>query len=593
MRSRFGKLIALMSLILIPLSASGATQAKPHVKVSRDLLNLLAAARGSDLVDVIVQGEGSSLPRLRAKAGNRGAAAVRDLALVNGFVATLAAGEIQSLADEPGVVRISPDRLVASTMDVAALASSASWTRSPAPAAAGPTGRGVVVAVIDSGIYPHEDLGPDGIVATVDFVDSRRSGSPMTADPYGHGTHIAGIIAGRPLASPLGGGFFGGIASGSRLVSLRVLDHRGLGKSSDVIAALAWCVQHRSEYGIRIVNLSLGQPVAEPAALDPLAQAVEKAWQAGLVVVASAGNSGMVATGYGMISSPGNDPRIITAGALDDHDTAMTRDDAVAGFSSRGPTRFDLILKPDVVAPGVNIISLRSPLSTLDRMMPAARVSGNQLSRSPAFEPRYFEMSGSSMAAALVSGAAALMLEVDPTLTPDDVKARLMRHADHAASQDIYTRGAGAIDIASTLAGVERASAAASPAVHSDGTMVTIAETGPMWGDATRWGLDEIYGDPALWGEQVPETLSLFDDPCITGEGITWQGVGGQGITWQGISGEGITWQGVSGEGITWQGLTGDGITWQGLEGGGITWQGVRGRALTWQTSSAGGSCSF
>src|SRR5262249_19308265 len=181
-----------------------------------------------------------------------------------------------------------------------------------------------------------EDLG-DAVVARIDLVDPTRQGGALADDPYGHGTHVAGIIAGRRVPAP-GGGWLGGLAPDARLVSLRVLDHKGAGRSSDVIAAIEWCVRHRSEYGIRVVNLSLGQPVADPAADDPLDRAGERAGRWGLVVVPAAGNAGMIGSGYGMISSPANDPLSLAVGALDDRGTMSRLDDEAAVYSSRGPT---------------------------------------------------------------------------------------------------------------------------------------------------------------------------------------------------------------------------------------------------------------
>ncbi|MCI0584219.1 MAG: S8 family serine peptidase, partial [Chloroflexi bacterium] len=373
------------------------------------------AAGHSGFIQVIVQAEPSALDGIRGRARSRGADIGRDLPLVEGFAAAVPASEIEGLADDPAVRRIVPDRSIAPAMDIAAPAAGIPWSRGSGPSA-GPTGRGVVVAVIDSGIFPHEDLAPGSILASIDFVNPRRrgNGSPVTSDPYGHGTHIAGIVAGRSVAVPEGGGAVGGVAPDAGLVSLRVLDRDGTGDVSDLIAAITWCIDNKDSFGIRVINLSLGQRVAESIETDPLARAVEEAWRSGLVVVTAAGNRGLLGDGYGTVVSPGNDPLVITVGALDDRGTARTDDDLVADFSSRGPSPIDFVLKPDLAAPGTRIVSLRVPHSTIDRLMPEARVAINSLGSSRAFEPRYFEMSGSSMSAALVSGVVALMLEEDP-----------------------------------------------------------------------------------------------------------------------------------------------------------------------------------
>ena len=565
---------------------------RPSARISHDLQDRIAASRSGDLVDVIIQGEPGSSADMRRRVRLRAAAYGRDLHSIGGLATTLPLSEVEGAASEPGVIGISLDRPVASAMDVAAQAAGAGWTRNLSASAGGPTGRGVVVAVIDSGIAPHEDLSDDRLLASIDFVDPTRAGGPQSSDPYGHGTHVAGTIAGRIVQTSLpDGGVLGGIAPDASLVSLRVLDHRGQGKTSDVIAALDWCLLNQSAYGIRVVNLSLGQPVAEPSTTDPLAIAVERVWRAGIVVVAAAGNSGLVAGGYGAVSSPGNDPEVITVGALDDFGTIDRRDDIVAGYSSRGPSRFDLLVKPDLAAPGTRIISLRVAHSTLDRLLPDSRVDAGTQSRGAHSEPRYFEMSGTSMAAAVVSGAVALILEADPTLGPDDVKARLMRSADHHIEQDIYTRGAGGIDVAAAIASTGSASASRTPTITLDGTTVLLNGAGQAWGDPEQWSYEAIYGDPAFWGEEIPQTLALLDDPCMTGEGISWQPLDGAGISWQPLVGEGISWQPISSAGISWQPVGASGISWQPVNGNGISWQPIRGKGISWQPTWSDGTC--
>lgn len=550
-----------LALLLTSTASAGTGPEVSRAKLSSDLASQLNVG-GPGSVDVIVQTDSSSLDSVRSHLRLHGSAVGRTLRSVDGLAASVPLSELDAVAADRTVRHISLDRRLAAAMNVAG--PSAGWSRGMAPQTGGPTGRGVGVAVIDSGIYPHEDIN-DAVVARVDFVDPTRNGSELAKDPYGHGTHVAGIIAGRAVPSPNGDGFFGGLAPGAHLISLRVLDHKGSGKSSDVIAALEWCEEHQAEFGIRVVNLSLGQAIAEPFADDPLDQAVERAWRAGLVVVSAAGNAGMIGNGYGTISSPANDPLVIAVGALDDRGTVDRRDDETALFSSRGPTRFDFILKPDLLAPGTRIVSLRVPQSTLDRSLPDARVALNSAGQGRAFEPRYFEMSGSSMSTAMVSGAAAIMLETDPTLSPDDVKARLMRHAEHLGAQDIYTRGAGAIDVGMALLGDEHVLAAASPAISvtAASAAVVIGDTGAAWGDASLWSLEQLYGDPALWNVEVAQTMSLFDDVCMTGQGVTWQHAVADGVTWQHSVDEEMLWQTLTSEGVTWQHLKGSGVTWQ------------------------------
>jgi serine protease AprX len=218
-------------------------------------------------------------------------------------------------------------------------------------AALGPlTGKGVGIAVIDSGLSRHHGL-RHRVVASVDFT---RGGS--AEDAYGHGTHVAGVAA--------GGAEYRGIAPGAHVVNLKVLGKDGTGETSDVIAAIDWAIEHKATYGLRVINLSLGRPVFDSYRDDPLCQAVERAFRAGLVVVAAAGNFGKLEDGtlvVGTVTSPGNSPYALTVGALDTRGTAARSDDVVAAWSSRGPTAMDHLLKPDLVAPGTSLVSLLAP----------------------------------------------------------------------------------------------------------------------------------------------------------------------------------------------------------------------------------------
>src|SRR5439155_1272513 len=209
----------------------------------------------------------------------------------------------------------------------------------------------------------------------------------------------------------------------------RVLDGLGRGRSSDMLAALQWVLDHKNEYGIRVLNLALGHPVFEAPEVDPLVQAVDALWDAGVVVVCAAGNSGR--DGHGTVTSPCNSRKVITVGASNDRQTLDLTDDTVATYSSRGPTRLSLVAKPDILAPGNRIISTRSAGSHLDLLYPTNRVAGDS-SQPDVFE--HFELSGTSMASPFVAGAAVLMLEQDPSLNPGAGKARLTPSARKAAA---------------------------------------------------------------------------------------------------------------------------------------------------------------
>lgn len=299
-------------------------------------------------------------------------------------------------------------------------------------------------------------------------------------DQCGHGTHIAGVIGSTALmtrwpknrealkqADP--DRFarevakhdlqywrdFAGVAPRVNLVNCRVLDKNGLGYVSDVIAALEWCISHKDQYGIRIANLSLGRPVGESHDTDPLCLACDRAWRAGIVIVASGGNWGY--EGYSTIFSPGNTPCVITVGAVDDYGTVTRDDDEISGYSARGPSPIDHVVKPDIVAPGNRVTSLRVKDSGLDKaygdtnIVPLDYYTTRTEGRDRVKDSQYFVLSGTSMAAAIVSGACALVLEQDPSLTPDTVKTRLMLSADPSPQYSALWQGAGYLNIPEAL----------------------------------------------------------------------------------------------------------------------------------------------
>lgn len=357
----------------------------------------------------------------------------------------------------------------------------------------GLSGHDVTVAVVDSGVQYRYDLRVAGstasrILTRVNFV----SGSTQVYDMCGHGTHIAGIIAGNGYDSTGSNYFrtFYGIAPQARIVSVRVLNDYGQGRVSDVIAGIQWCIKNRVKHNIRVMNLSLGHPVGEPYETDPLCQAVKAAWNAGIVVVCAAGNGGRqqsnadpnldnegFGTAYGSIQSPANSPYVITVGAMK-QDPANPNDkaaDRLATYSSRGPSRLDYVLKPDLVAPGNRVIALNAVNSYLSNTYPANRVPWSDYMHNPPSGDStwYFRLSGTSMAAPVVAGAAALMLQKEPTLTPDTVKARLMVSADKIAFPDGTANpcafGAGYLNIPAALASTIVATGPAlSPSLYRD-----------------------------------------------------------------------------------------------------------------------------
>jgi serine protease AprX len=368
---------------------------------------------------------------------------------------------------------------------------------------AGFRGDGIGVAVLDSGVSPTIDV---EAVAEVDIVEP----DGLSADYFGHGTHAAGIIAGSGEASLCRSCYrsFRGIAPGARIYSVKVLDGSGKGRVSDVIAGIDWVLRHHEAEGIRVMNISLGHPVDEPYTTDPLCSAVEEAWKAGIVVIVSAGNQG--GDGNATITSPGNHPSVITVGAAEDWGSIETSDDIVASFSSLGPTRIDGVLKPDILAPGTGVVSLRSPGSLLDEALPGQVLRLSEYMTDPTFgdgESPYIAMSGTSTAAPAVAAAAALLLSQDRDATPDDIKARLLVSA-RKMNDSIVARGAGLLDVASALElGAAGLSAVSAPSprlrivIDAQGAeAVAFEEIGSAWGDPEAWPSELIWGGQETWG---------------------------------------------------------------------------------------------
>jgi serine protease AprX len=434
------------------------------------------------------------------------------------------ASTVAALAKDADVAGISIDAEVrASTMD----SGSAGRRFGPAPAArkpAGGAGRGVSIAVIDSGVRPHRDLPASRIRAFVDFVN----GGTVPYDDYGHGTHVAGILAGSGAASA---GLNDGVVPDVDVVALKVLDAQGSGKTSDVIAALDWVAANHLRYNIRVVNLSLGHPVFESASTDPLVQAAEALVRRGIVVVASAGNRGLDPRdndiGYGGISSPANGPSVIAVGAVDTKGTAVRSDDRVTDYSSRGPTRFDHIVKPDLVAPGHDVVSLSAPGSALFDAYPGMQVTGGDEGIA-----NYMRLSGTSMAAPEVAGTAALMLRANPKLSAGAVRAVLEFTAQRLADTDIMSQGAGYLNTAGAvrLADLLKVQTDVGSVWLRRQDGVPIAADA-LFGEPVAWGKVLIWGDRALLGDFAYVHMAGFDDNIVWGEddNIVW---GDDNIVW-------------------------------------------------------------
>ena len=482
----------------------------------------------------------------------------RHLDVINALHVSLSQQAIAALASDPNVVYVSPNRSLTGALDItdqtvnATLAWPLGWD-----------GTGVGVAVVDSGITVKNDLmSANKLNARVVYSQSFVS-TEGPNDLYGHGTHVAGIVGSNGSAS-MGAGFsrtFKGIAPNVNLINLKVLNQMGGGQESDVIAAIQAAIQLKNTYNIRVLNLSLGRPVFESYTLDPLCQAVEAAWKAGIVVVVAAGNSGrdnsLGTHGYGTINSPGSDPYVITVGATNTKGTPQLWDDTVASYSSKGPTLIDHVAKPDLVAPGNAIVSLlASTTATLYMMTSKTQLTDSYYQTGGSGRSTdYFRLSGTSMATPAVAGAAALLIQKNPSITPDTVKARLMKSAakvlptyqtasDNYTGQqfqgqaDIFSVGAGYLDVNAALANTDVATLPAlSPVVSYDSNSHHVAFVRNY---TMAWGSSVTWGDFNVWGPAVFNGILSSGSSIIWGESVTWgdiTDVSSFSIIWGDLSG--------------------------------------------------------
>jgi serine protease AprX len=491
--------------------ASNAQRAQG--KFSPDLaplvLRLQQGTAGRQTIKVIVQYEGVPESEQVSRVQALGAHVNRQLNLVRGVALTVPVAALADLAADPKVISVSLDHPLRAADDITdeATGVTSAWNLNY-------KGSGIGVAVIDSGINDnHPDLWNSAqtasrVVYRQDFTGTANwNHSGGKYDLYGHGTHVAGIIGGNGYLS---GGNYGGVAPNVNLVDLRVLDLNGAGTDSMVIAAIQQAITLKTKYNIKVINLSLGRGIFVSYTQDPLCQAVESAWKAGIVVVVAAGNYGRLSVngsnGYGTITAPGNDPYAITVGATNSNGSSSQSSETLTSYSSKGPTTYDHVVKPDLVAPGNGIVSLSAPGATLEATYASALVYGNDWNND------YFTLSGTSMATPVVSGAVALLLQQHSTLTPDQVKARLMKTAyksfptstvatvpslneSFTEFYDLFSVGSGLLDMGSAVSNKDLAGtavgAALSPSVvsnSSNGTVSLVEGNGASSSSSGVWG---------------------------------------------------------------------------------------------------------
>lgn len=618
-----------LALIVATLFAFAVpVQAAPgdHPKLDKELNK--RANDGGNSQAIVIYKSGWDQAVVRSYGGKLG----RQLNLIGAQVVDLPNGQLKKLADHPAVQSLHFDRPVTKAMSRVAASTGALSVRY----FLGYTGAGVGVAVVDSGVTSwHDDLtyqggspavrtsGGQRVAAFVDFVNGR----PTPYDDNGHGTHVGGIIAGNGYDS---WGIRAGMAPEAHLVGLKVLDENGRGVISNVIAALGFAVANRQAYNIRVLNLSIGAAVTESYNTDPLTLAAKYAVDSGIVVVTAAGNlgkNGLGLTQYGGITAPGNAPWVLTVGAASHEGTVLRSDDTIAGYSSRGPTAIDFTAKPDLVAHGTGIVSLSDPNSLFYQTKSAYLLYGTLY---PGYKP-YLSLTGTSMAAPVVAGTVALMMQANPDLTPNLVKAILQYTSENKSSYNALTQGAGFLNAkgAVDLARFFRTAQAGQSYLQGPGWSKQI-----IWGNyrlrrgaispsanafelGTVWGADRAEdGDNIVWGTRCAseDCDNIVWGTVEDGDNIVWgtRSEDGDNIVWgTKEDGDNIVWGtmedadnivwgtdcgGEDCDNIVWgtRGEDGDNIVWGTAEDGdNIVW-GTRsedGDNIVWGTGCAGEDC--
>lgn len=468
-------------------------------------LAALASETPEAMVSVIVQTTVEDRS-VEARVRDLGGVIVADLPIIHGFAAELPAARTLDLARMWGVRAVSFNAPTQGTTCgdctttgklistyIRSIRADQVWSRVQ--------GRGIGVAVVDSGVNWQTDLytnaGQNRVVANVAFHNGYNATS---FDAYSHGSHVAGIIGGNGRASE---GAYIGVAPQASIINVKVSDdlNQGSGTALSVVQGLQWILQNKAAYNIRVVNLSLNSAVAESYHTSAIDAAVEVLWFSGIVVVASSGN-----TGKGADMPPANDPFIITVGSVDDKGTTSISDDVVSSFSTYGTTSAG-VTKPDLVAPGRNIVSL---MGNSSQGLPAAHVS-NIVSYNGA---SYFRMSGTSMAAPMVAGAVALLLQDEPRLTPDQVKYRLLATANKSwGGYNSTTAGAGYLDIAAAV----------------NGTTTQSANTG-------------LQASKMLWTGSQPVTWTSVNWNSVNWNSVNWNSVNWNSVNWNSVNWNSTYW---------------------------------------------------
>ncbi|MFL6237948.1 MAG: S8 family serine peptidase [Actinomycetes bacterium] len=574
---------ALVAAVVPGALGSGARSAATTASVDPALAHL----RGT--VSVIVQAGAGSVRAAESAASRLGATVTRDLPIISGFAARLPARAVAELSHVTGVRAITLD----GRMHVQASLPSAINGPNDLPsvyrkvsgatklAAAGDDGHGVTVALIDTGVASLPDVAGRIVPVATDPLGLMHapcmnfSTETTCADSYGHGTFIAGLIAGNGSSS---GGKYVGAAPGAKILSVKLAGADGSADVSQTLAAIQWVVSFRSTYNIKVLNLSLGTDSTQSYRVDPLNYAVEQAWKSGIAVIVAASNRG---PGAATVSKPGDDPFVITVGASFDSGTPDLSDDSIPNFSSHGPTAADGLAKPDLVAPGTHLVSLAAPGSTISTLFP------------PTMPAPYRRGSGTSFANGVVAGVVADMLSGNPALTPDRIKFALMSTAHAYPGADPMAQGAGEIDghaaMFSAPAGL--ANQGIDP---GDGSGSLELSRGSVHVDL--FGVD---GSVTTVDGNAAAALSVYTPALLNGwlwgpttwwlsawAGQNWSGQNWSGQNWSGQNWSGQNWSGQNWSGQNWSGQNWSGQNWSGQNWSGQNWSGQNWSGQNWSGSA-------
>jgi serine protease AprX len=537
-----------------------------------------ASSADDGRLSVIVRAELGALTMAAREVERLGGQVGRQLRVINGFTAQLPPGQVDRLASSPGILSVTrnePVQMQAAaytpTSDAGSLYTTTLATGAQAYWKAGYTGKGVDVAVVDTGTAPVPGLDGTGkIVNGPDLSFESQAANLRYLDTYGHGTHMAGIIAGR-ADTAVSGSYAGdtsnflGMAPDARIVSVKVADAMGAADVSQIIAAIDWVVQNQTTNGlnIRVLNLSFGTNTTNPYSIDPLCHAVEAAWKKGITVVAATGNAGFYMTPGGPgLTSPARDPYVIAVGATDTMKTLSTSDDQVASFSSSGSGGSGGTKNPDMVAPGRSLISLAVPGSFIDQTYGAGgAVTGG-----------FMRGSGTSQATAVVSGAAALVLSQHPTWTNNQVKAVLTLTTTRlkVGLQTDAAQGRGTLNLNAALAVT---SAAAGQAVTGSTGAATL-ESARGSAHLVDNGV-VLSGEKDIFGTAVSTaTLASKRTAGTAWTGGTWNGQAWTGSAFSGTNWTATTWSGRMWSGRMWSSEVWSGRMWSGRMWSAGTWTG-------------------